>query len=148
MPSWLSAAGRYRASNSEYVSTCTLSASYQSRWTVQQRHLGGVQGDACLLRDAPVQGEEEVQVPEPSADRIAQLTDMGFSDALARNALLLQRGNVEAALEWLLEHADDPAAAEPIPQERLRQVCGHTCCSASCYRKPTARMQSVTVVWC
>ncbi len=66
--------------------------------------------------------QEEVQVPEPSADRITQLTEMGFSDALARNALLLQRGNVEAALEWLLEHADDPAAAEPIPQERLRQV--------------------------
>jgi uncharacterized UBP type Zn finger protein len=69
-----------------------------------------------------VQGEEEVQVPEPSAARIAQLTDMGFNDALARNALLLQRGNVEAGLEWLLEHADDPAAAEPIRQERLRQV--------------------------
>lgn len=65
----------------------------------------------------------EVQVPEPPADRITQLTDMGFSDSLARNALLLQRSNVEAALEWLLEHGDEPAAADPIPEERLRQVC-------------------------
>jgi hypothetical protein len=66
--------------------------------------------------------QAEVQVPEPPADRISQLTDMGFSDALARNALLLHRSNVEAALEWLLEHGDDAGAAEPIPQERLRQV--------------------------
>jgi hypothetical protein len=65
----------------------------------------------------------EVQVPEPPADRITQLTEMGFSDTLARNALLLQRSNVEAALEWLLEHGDDPAGAEPIPEDRLRQVC-------------------------
>lgn len=61
-------------------------------------------------------------MPEPAADRIAQLTDMGFSEALARNALLLHRGSVERGLEWLLEHVDDPAAAEPLSQERLRQV--------------------------
>lgn len=66
--------------------------------------------------------QAEVQVPEPPADRITQLTEMGFSDVLARNALLLHRSNVEAALEWLLEHGDDPEAADPIPQERLRQV--------------------------
>jgi len=53
---------------------------------------------------------------------MSQLTDMGFSEALSRNALLLHRSNVEAALEWLLEHADDPASAEPLSQERLQQV--------------------------
>lgn len=69
----------------------------------------------------------ELQVPEPPADRISQLTDMGFSEAFSRNALLLHRSNVEAALEWLLEHADDADAAEPLSQERLWQV--RWCCA-------------------
>lgn len=66
-------------------------------------------------------------MPEPPADRIAQLTDMGFSETLARNALLLRRGHVEQALDWLLQHGDDPAAAEPPTQEQLRQVGGVGC---------------------
>lgn len=78
---------------------------------------------AVLLCFVILQQQAEVQIPEPPADRIAQLTDMGFSEALARNALLLHRGSIEASMEWLLEHGDDPAAAEPIPQERLQQVC-------------------------
>lgn len=79
-----------------------------------------------LLSYVILQQQAQVQIPEPPADRISQLTDMGFSEALARNALLLHRGSIEASMEWLLEHGDDPAAAEPIPQERLQQVC--VCC--------------------
>jgi uncharacterized UBP type Zn finger protein len=65
---------------------------------------------------------QELVVPELPADRIAQLTEMGFSDVLARNALLLHRSNVQHSLEWLLEHGENPAAAEPPTQEQLQQV--------------------------
>jgi len=39
---------------------------------------------------------------------------MGFPEALCRNALLWGRNRFEPALDWLLSHAEDPAAAEPL----------------------------------
>lgn len=80
---------------------------------------------AAIAAAAGALPQGELQVPEPPADRISQLTDMGFSETLSRNALLLHRSNVQVALEWLLEHGDNPAAAEPPTQEQLRQVCWH-----------------------
>lgn len=68
--------------------------------------------------------EQELQVPEPQAAHIAQLTDMGFAEALARKALILTRDNVQLAVEWLFEHGDDPNAADAPTQEQLRQVYG------------------------
>jgi hypothetical protein len=55
---------------------------------------------------------------------MAQLADMGFSQALARKALQLTRDNVELALEWLLQHSEQPGAADPPTQEQLRAVYG------------------------
>jgi hypothetical protein len=62
------------------------------------------------------------QVPEPSAQGIAQLAEMGFSEALARKALLLCRNNVDAALEWVLGHMEDEDAEAPPTEAQLRQV--------------------------
>jgi uncharacterized UBP type Zn finger protein len=67
--------------------------------------------------------EEQIQVPDPPAEQVQQLTEMGFSEALGRKALILCRGNVELALEWVLGHMDDADAEEPPTQEQLRQVC-------------------------
>lgn len=39
---------------------------------------------------------------------------MGFSEALCRNALLWGHNRFEAALEWLLAHAEDAGAAQPL----------------------------------
>lgn len=72
-------------------------------------------GGAAL---APPQPPAEVLVPEPSAAHIANLQDMGFSAAAARRALLLSRGNVNAAVNHLVAHsADGNAEAEPTPEE-------------------------------
>ena len=81
---------------------------------------------SCLLQaggDAqePEQ-EEEIQAPDPPAEQVQQLAEMGFSEPLARKALVLCRGNVELALEWVLAHMDDADAEEPPTQEQLRQV--------------------------
>ncbi|KAG8957804.1 hypothetical protein FRC03_009778 [Tulasnella sp. 419] len=45
--------------------------------------------------------------PEPSADQIAMLADMGFTSAQARKALKETSGNAERAVEWLFNHPDD-----------------------------------------
>ncbi|GIL46979.1 hypothetical protein Vafri_3835 [Volvox africanus] len=61
-------------------------------------------------------------IPEPDAQAAAQLGEMGFGEAVVRKALLLHRNDMEAALNWLLQHGDDPAAAEPLTDEQLRQI--------------------------
>jgi UBA-like domain/UBA/TS-N domain/STI1/HOP, DP domain len=71
--------------------------------------------------------DEELAQWEPPVDEdaLGQLTSMGFPEARARKALALFRGNVEQAMEWILEHEDDPDLDEPIPlavKRRLRQV--------------------------
>jgi len=59
---------------------------------------------------------------EPRADHIAQITDMGFTEALARKALVLTRDNVQEALEWVFAHGEEPGADAPPTQEELRAV--------------------------
>lgn len=85
---------------------------------------------------APPEPEPPLQVPEPRADQIATLTDMGFSEAVARKALLLTRCNVELALEWVLQHMDEPDAETPPTQEQLRQVGWATCMCVSGWLDP------------
>ncbi|PSC76079.1 ubiquitin carboxyl-terminal hydrolase 5 isoform X2 [Micractinium conductrix] len=64
------------------------------------------------------------QVPELNSQALAALTDMGFSEELCRNALLRGRNRFEPALEWLLAHADDPHAANPLSEAELARVFG------------------------
>ncbi|KAG2451389.1 hypothetical protein HYH02_003990 [Chlamydomonas schloesseri] len=61
-------------------------------------------------------------IPEPDAAAAAQLGEMGFGEAVVRKALLLHRNDMEQALNWLLQHGDDPAAAEPLTDDQLRQI--------------------------
>ncbi|EFJ51028.1 hypothetical protein VOLCADRAFT_116593 [Volvox carteri f. nagariensis] len=61
-------------------------------------------------------------IPEPDAQAASQLGEMGFGEAVVRKALLLHRNEMEAALNWLLQHGEDPAAAEPLTEEQLRQI--------------------------
>lgn len=82
-----------------------------------------------------------VQVPEPDAEGLVQLQDMGFSAGLAAKALLLSRNMAAAALDWALQHADDPDADAPPTEEALRagvractlkSVHDQMACSGSC----------------
>jgi len=55
--------------------------------------------------DAPIQASGKS--PEPSADQVSMLADMGFTSAQARKALRETWGSVERAIEWLFSHPDD-----------------------------------------
>ncbi|XP_067397907.1 ubiquitin-associated domain-containing protein 1 isoform X1 [Emydura macquarii macquarii] len=54
---------------------------------------------------------------EDRVDEIAlrQLTEMGFPENRAVKALRLNHMSVTQAMEWLIEHADDPAVDAPLP---------------------------------
>lgn len=84
----------------------------------------GSQGQQAQEEEEEEGEEGDIQPPEPSAGHMAQLADMGFSEALARKALQLTRDNVELALEWLLQHGEEPGSADPPTQEQLRAVYG------------------------
>ncbi|RDB31082.1 Ubiquitin carboxyl-terminal hydrolase 14 [Hypsizygus marmoreus] len=63
--------------------------------------------------------------PEPSAEQVAMIADMGFTSAQARKALRETSGNAERAVEWLFSHPDDTgedapaAAAAPAPAAQI-----------------------------
>ncbi|KAF8069378.1 hypothetical protein HT031_001493 [Scenedesmus sp. PABB004] len=84
-------------------------------------------GGGPAAGDAEEEDEEEegdIVPPEPPAALVAQLTDMGFTEALSRKALLLGRGDVQLALEWILAHMDEPGAEDPPSQAQLRALYG------------------------
>lgn len=53
--------------------------------------------------------------PEPSAEQVGMLAEMGFSRAQARKALRETNGDAERAIEWLFSHPDDTGEDEPLP---------------------------------
>ncbi|KAG1814654.1 uncharacterized protein BJ212DRAFT_1512291 [Suillus subaureus] len=57
----------------------------------------------------PIQtaGSGTGSAPEPPAEQVAMLADMGFTNAQAKKALRETDGNVERAVEWLFNHPDD-----------------------------------------
>ncbi|KAI0653789.1 ubiquitinyl hydrolase [Cubamyces menziesii] len=59
--------------------------------------------------DAPIQlaSSGGSGAPEPSAEQISMLSEMGFTPAQARKALRETGGNAERAVEWLFSHPDD-----------------------------------------
>lgn len=46
---------------------------------------------------------------------LRQLTEMGFPEGRAAKALRLSHMSVPQAMEWLIEHADDPTIDTPLP---------------------------------
>ncbi|KAF9231746.1 hypothetical protein BU15DRAFT_90837 [Melanogaster broomeanus] len=69
--------------------------------------------------------------PEPSADHIAMLADMGFTSAQARKALLETGGDPERAVDWLFNHPDDtgetlPPSSSSAPAEGKKSPPGST----------------------
>jgi len=60
----------------------------------------------------------------PTADPavLQQLIEFGFPEVRARKALLLNRMNLERAMEWLLEHSDDPDIDVPLTNAQLSQI--------------------------
>ncbi|KAH8114253.1 ubiquitinyl hydrolase [Phellopilus nigrolimitatus] len=55
----------------------------------------------------PLGGKAAASGPEPSAEQVGMLADMGFTPAQAKKALRETGGNAERAVEWLFSHPDD-----------------------------------------
>ncbi|KAL4399709.1 ubiquitin C-terminal hydrolase Ubp14 [Malassezia pachydermatis] len=72
----------------------------------------GMQPDEVALPETDQHAE-----PAMDADAIAMLTSMGFSHARAQHALLATGSDVEAAVGWLFEHADDASLDVPPTQQ-------------------------------
>ncbi|XP_073397235.1 ubiquitin-associated domain-containing protein 1 [Dendrobates tinctorius] len=71
--------------------------------------------------NAMLDEDEEDRVDEMA---LRQLTEMGFPESRAVKALRLNHMSVTQAMEWLIEHADDPAADTPLPNENVSDVAG------------------------
>ena len=54
--------------------------------------------------------------PQPDPALVAGLVDMGFGEAAcARAAAAVSNAGLEAAMEWLLAHLEDPDINDPLP---------------------------------
>ncbi|XP_018615618.1 ubiquitin-associated domain-containing protein 1 isoform X2 [Scleropages formosus] len=62
--------------------------------------------------NAMLDEDEEDRVDETA---LRQLTEMGFPESRAIKALRLNHMSVTQAMEWLIEHVDEPTADSPLP---------------------------------
>uniref|UniRef100_A0AAV2MQQ1 UBA domain-containing protein n=1 Tax=Knipowitschia caucasica TaxID=637954 RepID=A0AAV2MQQ1_KNICA len=62
--------------------------------------------------NAMLDEDEEDRVDEMA---LQQLTEMGFAESRAIKALRLNHMSVTQAMEWLIEHVDDPTVDTPLP---------------------------------
>ncbi|XP_049619267.1 ubiquitin-associated domain-containing protein 1 [Syngnathus scovelli] len=58
--------------------------------------------------------DEDDRVDEAA---LQQLTEMGFPESRAVKALRLNHMSVTQAMEWLIEHVDDPSVDTPLPSQ-------------------------------
>ena len=55
-----------------------------------------------------------------SNENVAFLCEMGFNESVCKRALTISKDNVQEALEWLLVHGNDPAAAAAASETSTR----------------------------
>lgn len=71
--------------------------------------------------NAMLDEDEDERVDETA---LRQLTEMGFPESRAVKALRLNHMSVPQAMEWLIEHADDPAIDTPLPGQASPGAAG------------------------
>nr|XP_057926100.1 ubiquitin-associated domain-containing protein 1 isoform X1 [Doryrhamphus excisus] len=62
---------------------------------------------------------------------LQQLTEMGFPESRAVKALRLNHMSVTQAMEWLIEHMDDPSVDTPLPGQDLSAAAGASASAAA-----------------
>jgi hypothetical protein len=67
-------------------------------------------------------------------EKVSMLMDMGFTRERVQKALILTYSDAEEALNWLLEHSDDPTADIPLTQKEVG--------SSSCFFFPLTDQNS------
>lgn len=78
--------------------------------------------------NAMLDEDEEDRVDEMA---LQQLTEMGFPEGRAVKALRLNHMSVTQAMEWLIEHVDDPTIDTPLPGQDSSAVAGATAAVSS-----------------
>ncbi|KAM8761531.1 ubiquitin-associated domain-containing protein 1 isoform 2-T2 [Acanthopagrus schlegelii] len=73
--------------------------------------------------NAMLDEDEEDRVDETA---LQQLTEMGFPESRAIKALRLNHMSVTQAMEWLIEHVDDPTVDAPLPGQDSSGAAGAT----------------------
>ncbi|XP_017267819.1 ubiquitin-associated domain-containing protein 1 [Kryptolebias marmoratus] len=71
--------------------------------------------------NAMLDEDEEDRVDETA---LQQLTEMGFPESRAVKALRLNHMSVTQAMEWLIEHVDDPSVDTPLPGQDSSGAAG------------------------
>lgn len=71
--------------------------------------------------NAMLDEDEDDRVDETA---LQQLTEMGFPESRAIKALRLNHMSVTQAMEWLIEHVDDPSVDAPIPSQDSAAAAG------------------------
>ncbi|KAM5299920.1 ubiquitin-associated domain-containing protein 1 isoform 2-T2 [Ctenodactylus gundi] len=71
--------------------------------------------------NAMLDEDEDERVDETA---LRQLTEMGFPESRASKALRLSHMSVPQAMEWLIEHAEDPAIDTPLPGQAAPGAAG------------------------
>ncbi|CAB1322303.1 ubiquitin-associated domain-containing protein 1-like isoform 4-T4 [Salvelinus alpinus] len=97
--------------------------------------------------NAMLDEDDEDRVDETA---LQQLTEMGFPESRAIKALRLNHMSVTQAMEWLIEHVDDPTVDTPLPGQDTPGAVGATApplvhsISASAFRPSLLRTLSQT----
>ncbi|KAI5088232.1 ubiquitin-associated domain-containing protein 1 [Silurus meridionalis] len=71
--------------------------------------------------NAMLDEDDEERVDE---NALQQLTEMGFPESRAVKALRLNHMSVTQAMEWLIEHVDDPMVDMPLPGQEAQGAQG------------------------
>lgn len=78
--------------------------------------------------NAMLDEDEDERVDEAA---LRQLTEMGFPESRACKALRLNHMSVPQAMEWLIEHAEDPAIDTPLPGQATQAAAAGAAAAAS-----------------
>ncbi|KAL6465399.1 hypothetical protein MHYP_G00255320 [Metynnis hypsauchen] len=84
--------------------------------------------------NAMLDEDEEERVDETA---LQQLTEMGFPESRAVKALRLNHMSVTQAMEWLIEHVDDPTVDMPLPGQEAQGAAGAAGAAASASAGPS-----------
>ncbi|XP_076007168.1 ubiquitin-associated domain-containing protein 1 [Genypterus blacodes] len=93
--------------------------------------------------NAMLDEDEEDRVDETA---LQQLTEMGFPESRAIKALRLNHMSVTQAMEWLIEHVDDPSVDAPLPSQDSSGAAGATAAAAAASAPPVSASASASVL--
>ncbi|KAM6169539.1 ubiquitin-associated domain-containing protein 1 isoform 1-T1 [Rhynchocyon petersi] len=92
--------------------------------------------------NAMLDEDDEERVDEAA---LRQLTEMGFPETRAVKALRLNHMSVTQAMEWLIEHAEDPTIDSPLPGQSSPGTSGAAAAATtSSSPAPAASLASAT----